>query len=379
MGQRRGFTLVELLVVIAIIGILVALLLPAIQAAREAARRSQCSNNIKNTALAVLNYESSNKVLPEGMTFDPDAPGNNPIETLQQFGPNWVIKVLPNLEEQGVFDRFERTTVNGEAAWAPINFDGQGGRNIEARGTVIASLLCPSDPYNVVKYQGGTEAAKTAGHNGNWARGNYAANAGRAFLSSGSWMPMSGPESPTWSGADYPCTRGVMGPNAAVELQQITDGTSKTVMLGEIRSGPTENDARGVWAMGHAGASLLAMYGAGGDANGPNICSPISDDVYSDLGVFSKPCGQHKEPIGMAECMGVYVGTSFGQATTRSRHPGGVHVAMCDGSVQFVTDDVETSGCLASCCSVWDSMIASADGGRGGPYNGVDTSQGGCQ
>jgi prepilin-type N-terminal cleavage/methylation domain-containing protein/prepilin-type processing-associated H-X9-DG protein len=378
MARKRGFTLVELLVVIAIIGILIALLLPAVQAARESARRTQCASNIKNAALAVLNFESSNKALPEGMTFDADVAGNKAIEKLQQFGPNWVIKILPYLEEQAVFDRFERTTVNGKSAWTPINFDGAGGRNVEARGSEISVLLCPSDAYNRVKYEGGSAAAQSDGHNGNWARGNYAASAGRAFLSKGDWMSMTGPDSLTWSGPKYQCTRGVMGPNAAVTLQQIIDGTSKTIMLGEIRSGPTADDARGVWAMGHAGASLLAMYGAGGDANGPNICTPISDDVYSDLGISSKPCGPHKEPVGALECMGVFVGEAFGQATTRSRHPGGVHVAMCDGSVQFVSDDVETSGCLAACCTVWDSMIASADGGRGGKYNGVATSQGGC-
>src|SRR6476659_751184 len=86
--KRRAFTLVELLVVIAIIGILVALLLPAIQAAREAARRAQCQANIHNIALAVLNYESAKKILPQGMTFDPSTTnvGTN-IEVIKKYGP----------------------------------------------------------------------------------------------------------------------------------------------------------------------------------------------------------------------------------------------------------------------------------------------------
>src|SRR4051794_25523909 len=88
----RGFTLVELLVVIAIIGILVALLLPAIQAAREAARRAQCESNIHNAALAVLNYESAKKILPNAMTVDPAFPGG--LHTLNSFGPNWLIDIL---------------------------------------------------------------------------------------------------------------------------------------------------------------------------------------------------------------------------------------------------------------------------------------------
>src|SRR3954449_9782362 len=101
----RGFTLVELLVVIAIIGILVALLLPAIQAAREAARRSQCQANIHNVALAVLNYESAKKTFPKGMTFPTSQVSSisyGPID----FGPNWVIEVLPYLEQQALRDSF---------------------------------------------------------------------------------------------------------------------------------------------------------------------------------------------------------------------------------------------------------------------------------
>src|SRR5215212_864043 len=101
----RAFTLVELLVVIAIIGILVALLLPAIQAAREAARRAQCQSNVHNAALAVLNYESTRKILPPGMTFDPSLAGG--VETLTHYGPNWVILILPYLEEQALYDLFD--------------------------------------------------------------------------------------------------------------------------------------------------------------------------------------------------------------------------------------------------------------------------------
>src|SRR3954447_14366560 len=85
---RVAFTLVELLVVIAIIGILVALLLPAIQAAREAARRAQCESNIHNAAIAVLNFESAKKILPNGMTFDPAKLSS--VSTLDKFGPNWI-------------------------------------------------------------------------------------------------------------------------------------------------------------------------------------------------------------------------------------------------------------------------------------------------
>jgi prepilin-type processing-associated H-X9-DG protein len=364
--------------VIAIIGILVALLLPAIQAAREAARRAACTNNIKNVAIAVLNYESDNKMLPEGMTFDPNAPGNNPIHTLSQFGPNWIIKILPKMEEQALYDSFDYTMVNGKRVWTPINQPGANNKNIEARGKIIPSLLCPSDPNNTVRYEGHPASS----HGANWARTNYAASAGRDFIHQSF---MNGPASKAWSGRNAAetynlmCLRGVMGPNAAVALEQIIDGTSKTILLAEIRAGLTQTDARGVWAMGHAGASLVARYGSGGDANGPNFCSPSSDDVYAETITTggNASCGGTPDAIGGPECMSVSSGQLFDQATARSKHPGGVHVAFADGSVQFINDEIETSGCFQACCTVWDYMILSSDETRPGPYNSPFSGRGG--
>jgi prepilin-type N-terminal cleavage/methylation domain-containing protein len=361
--KKSGFTLVELLVVIAIIGILVALLLPAIQAAREAARRAQCQSQMHNLAIAVLNYESANKIFPEGMTLDRAKSGS--INTLDEFRANWIIKILPNMEEQGVYDSFDFTK--------PIN-DVANSKNYLARGAVIPALLCPSDPNNKALYQGG--AATSAKHGGNWGRTNYAASAGRAFIyPSGDPPTMNGSlNDPAWSNI---CYRGVMGPNNAVKLKRITDGTSKTIMLGEIRTGLTENDARGIWAMGHAGASLLARYGNGGDSSGPNACYSNSDDVYTDLDDPAGVCAPSQEPTSALECMTAHKG-GFDQAGTRSRHVGGVFMAMCDGSVQFITDDIETTGCYGECCTVWDWMILSADGGRGGIAN-LDIKKGYCK
>jgi prepilin-type N-terminal cleavage/methylation domain-containing protein/prepilin-type processing-associated H-X9-DG protein len=353
--SRLGFTLVELLVVIAIIGILVALLLPAIQAAREAARRAQCQSNLHNVAFAVLDYEQARKILPKGMTFSPTEAAT--IHTLNEFRENWVIEILPYMEEQPLYDSFDFTKPINDAVNTP---------NYVARGTVINAMLCPSDGFNQIPYQG-----KIASHGGNWARGNYAANAGRFFIHGTSGM--NGPDSVYWKDN---CKRGVMAPNVAVKLKGITDGTVKTIMLGEVRAGLTELDGRGVWAMGHAGPSLLAQFGAGGDTNGPNACNANGDDVYTDIVATStgvcNDTGSH--PVGHPYCMSAYLGSLFDQATTRSAHPGGVHVAMCDGSVQFIKDEIDTSGCYASCCSVWDSMISSADGGRGGLYNLVTNS-----
>jgi len=352
--SAQGFTLVELLVVIAIIGILVALLLPAIQAAREAARRTQCQSNIRNVALAVLNYESSNEIFPMGMTFEPTAANRNSIDRLRQFGPNWMIAVLPYLEEQPLYDTFDFSLpINSLTPLDETN------RNRTARGSEIPVLLCPSDPYNRVFYQG----ASGSGHGDNWARGNYAGNAGGADIYPGvSENRMSGPDSPGWKNDRK---RGVMGCNTSVPLRRIIDGTSKTILVGEIRAGVNSGDARGVWALGHAGPSLIAGYGSNGDDNGPNVCNPRADDIY-----YSGTC-ESPEAIDLLrdECMTCDAVNYFAQQTVRSTHVGGAFVAMCDGSVTFVSDDVETSGRFGNWGTPWDYMIASADSREPGPYS----------
>jgi prepilin-type N-terminal cleavage/methylation domain-containing protein len=346
--RRSGFTLVELLVVIAIIGILVALLLPAVQAARESARRANCQSNIKNVALAILSYESARKTTPYGMTFPKVA--ETDVGYLSVFNANWIISILPQLEGQTLFDSFDlKRRINDNAAPLDTN------RNYNARGVEIPVLLCPSDENNRVFYN-----ATTVLHGGNWARTNYAGNAGGAYIFSRCNPPelcAYGPDSAGWKSDQR---RGVMGPNASVALRRIVDGATKTILIGEIRTGLTDKDARGVWAMGHAGASLLAMYGSNGDANGPNACYPLADDVYSNV------CGT---PNGTFNCMDCDPGY-FAQATVRSMHIGGAYVAMCDASVRFVSDDIETSGQFGSWGSLWDRLIASADNGMPGDFGG---------
>ena len=332
--SRRGFTLVELLVVIAIIGILVALLLPAVQTARESARRIQCINNLRQLSLGLLSYDSANGTFPIGFEF-PE--GQNPA-TLTNLGPNWVIHLLPYIEEQAIHDQF--------------NFDTFISRppNEPTRSLEIATLLCPSDAFNrqpLVTRRGEV-----------WARGNYAANGGNGPLLIRAGDGIYGPDSPGWKD---PKRRGVIGPNVAARLRDITDGTTKSMLLGEVRAGISALDQRGVWAMGQAGSSMLFWFGSTGDDNGPNVCNPNADDVAgprsTDLTIMR------------SECMPDYTGDNWAdQATVRSMHPGGIVIGLADGSAQFISDNIQTTGIYGSwgtngeLMSVWDKLIAGSDG-----------------
>jgi prepilin-type N-terminal cleavage/methylation domain-containing protein/prepilin-type processing-associated H-X9-DG protein len=345
-----GFTLVELLVVIAIIGILVALLLPAIQAAREAARRTQCQTNLHNLALGAMNYHDVHKSFPYALA-NPINPatgkhvitgGENLTSPSAKLYANWAIQVLPFIEEQPLYDTFQLYEEDGSAL-------GDFG-NRKSRGTELQYMLCPSDTGR------GTFCGLSGG---NWARGNYALNAGLGFL----WNHLY-PDDPDYPWKS-PCGRGVGGMNRGAKVNQIEDGTSQTIMFGEIRIGLSANDRRGTWAMPMVGSNILAEQ-ASNFGGGPNDCSPGTDDL-TDMDKVIADVGEQNL---IAECMlpGWFHSVS---SVIRSRHPGGVQVAMCDASVRFITDNVHSTvvgpGYSGQCpyadqWGVWQRLNSANDG-----------------
>ncbi len=194
----RGFTLIELLVVIAIIAVLIALLLPAVQAAREAARRSQCINNLKQIGLALANYEQAQKVLPPGYISNFDAQGND-------TGPGWgwASMILPQFEQSPLFN-----SINfGQAIEVPSN--------LSARLTTINSFLCPSDPSPALFWAASRDLST----------GALIANI--CQLAPSDYVGVCGLSEPG------PDCEGIFFRDSLVALRDVTDGLSQTIFVGE--------------------------------------------------------------------------------------------------------------------------------------------------
>ncbi len=338
---RRAFTLVELLVVIAIIGILIALLLPAVQAARESARLTKCTNNMKQLGLGLQNYHSVWHLFPPSSKWV--NLGDIGTSDTPNLSENWVIMILPFIEETNLRNQFNLKLYVSDPT------------NAKARGTLLDVMLCPTDSYNQVPFDG-----TQFGLGANWARGNYGANGS---------LDLESTANSSWGNTMY---RGIMGPNISLGIKQITDGTSKTILLGELRAGLVPIDARGTWAMSGACPSALYAHGWKGDDNGPNANQPKADDVANCELIEQQVTGIPAQASSPAEAMMMQLGMPCSddnglnswanwQQTARSLHAGGVNIALADGSVHFMVDMINV-GTGTDNLGVWDRLNLSADG-----------------
>src|SRR6476619_2159560 len=287
-----GFTLVELLVVIAIIGILVALLLPAIQAARESARRGQCQNNIKQLVLALHLRHDAHRSFPMGTVW------TNRNAYYDDPRSGWSHVIYPYLEEGATYDQLPKAAgaQNWKPWWDPVSLSANSPTKV-----VIPTWLCPSDDGALTNTQLW----------GTFSLVNYHAFFGGLNLGG--------------AVAGNRLELGPMGIDFGARLKDITDGTSKTMILGEYlrsRGGPV--DQRGmIWGDQPAYGSVYTQLS-------PNSGSP--DLIYKDW------CDN--QPYANLPCIQGDTGPN-NTAASRSRHPGGVYVAMCDCSIRFVNEDID--------------------------------------
>ncbi|MBN2296926.1 MAG: DUF1559 domain-containing protein [Pirellulales bacterium] len=294
----KGFTLVELLVVIAIIGILIALLLPAVQAAREAARRMQCTNNLKQIGLACHTHHDAKGHLPSGHFW----PENNSGST-DGAEATWVTFTLPYLEQNAATEALDWDKSFGHAT---------GGVNRDIISLMLPMLACPSCP-------------RVEPWNGAYARGSYVANNGIGPMRESTLanLPVMRPVPNTSQTSTS--TAGVFYLNSRTKIRDISDGTSKTALVSEIRLVASTNEFRGVM---HYPEGPIYHHNYT-----PN--SSVPDEIRRMW------CDNPSPP--QAPCIGTFDiwNPRLLTMTARSYHPGGVNLLLGDGSVRFIDETIE--------------------------------------
>jgi prepilin-type N-terminal cleavage/methylation domain-containing protein len=328
-SRKRGFTLVELLVVIAIIGILVGLLLPAVQAAREAARRMQCSNNLKQLGLACHNYESTFQRFPARQA------GSGTIRSRdQRLRLSIFVSLLPFYEQTALSNQIQ-TAQN--APWA----------NSPWYNAQVPGLICPSDGIPL-----GTDARGNNAPNG---RCSYACNGGDNYLSS-VVNPSERQDANLSDQARTMTTRGVFGRHDYPTMGSISDGTSNTLMFAE-RSVPENRLDRGMVMVDAAGSDLTTYVPLSCRAYWTGTqyvptAAPFTQDTspgcrWADGAAFFAAFTTILPPNTALCLLGDPAWQSGGGHyapgiwTPTSQHPAGINSGNCDGSVRFISDSID--------------------------------------
>lgn len=329
-SRWRGFTLVELLVVIAIIGILVALLLPAVQAAREAARRMSCTNNLKQLGIALHNYHDSYKTFPTGAIW-----GNGVGRPQGPYHHTWMTKILPYMEQQPLYDQMDIK--------APV-WDIANNQAFPFAQEQVASLLCPSD----AGFRSGDHLISTTSR-GNDYRVGLTCYAGTIGFH---WWPTAGPWGNNWITQRFPSLRGgeysgIFSDHQTTAIRDITDGTANTIAVAEVTTTGFKR------AAGVSGGTILttatgvprqatreAVFHAAFVATGTN-------GTCCESGLYSRPDGSPGRAGWFKGAPHMYQPTYLAAWGPNSDwpgpnrfHPGIINVAFADGSVRNIAENI---------------------------------------
>jgi prepilin-type N-terminal cleavage/methylation domain-containing protein/prepilin-type processing-associated H-X9-DG protein len=358
--RSRGFTLIELLVVIAIIAVLIALLLPAVQMAREAARRSSCTNNLKQLGLAVHNYESVNQCIPLGSLYP--CPAQNPnvgVDMCWGFGAAPQVSILQFIEQGAMYSAYnvgagvfgpQPPLTNGPTMWWA---------NTTVFNLQVGVYLCPSD-QRLVKQP----------------ITNYVANIGGPMLLygyGGPFVPLNPWSNFTGAGTYTPINYPMSQNNGTIGFQGVTDGLSNTALWSEGVSGSNLPIAAGSGRLNELRTffqtpgtqtnfnnltigvpavvtQFLAQcnavpFGTVGNTTTPRgLYWQVSHPYYANFGMYNHVSGPNTRQcsnIAQQATLSQYLGLDvYGSSPPTSFHQGGVNVAMCDGSVKFVKDTI---------------------------------------
>lgn len=342
--RRHAFTLVELLVVIAIIGILIALLLPAVQAAREAARRAQCNNNLKQMGIALQNYHDAIRVFPPALLGS--GRWNNASNIV--YNTTGFVLLCPYMEQQQIFSNYNFNIPSSISNPYGLKLAGNvanSNGNQYLYSKQLAAFVCPSDqtPPDVLVYKPNDSTNFYEANS--VARGNY-------LFSTGDYTDYNQPYELYLRTLNASSTNpvswhlGVFGNNGAATIAQIKDGTSNTIAMGESKQGSAGKSSyeygpfwgAGVHTCCH-GRTTLSFTGTWPNFN-PNPA--IS------YGVYTTPAGTTTTDIFYSSInhdytgglgLGLQYAWQFG-----SYHPNGAQFVMCDGSVKFINNDVDYYG-----------------------------------
>ena len=331
-GSRslHGFTLVELLVVIAIIAILVVMLLPAVQAAREAARRPQCANNMKQVGVAMLNHHDAQGLFPSGTS------GTEVTHTNVWSGWTGLVQILPFIEENNLADEIDYTDDFMGYHGSPVN------RVVFAKQ--MPTYQCPSDDTS-----GRVRQLEDYGFSHPISRSNVVLNFGMGDPASpglGFLWNCNFPNSPQNSTPPEEETEngGPFRFHFGRKIREFQDGTSKTVIVSEVLAGRLDQigeprNYRGAWSFPFFGAQYQHV-------NTPNSSAPDHMRYCGDTTAEPNCVNDETEPAR---------GLCTGHIAARSEHPGGVNALRCDGSVAFYENEIDAA--------IWRAL-ASIDGGE---------------